>query len=84
MAIFGYTKRQVNDFGLMELTEVSFDLSANDLRTIAGFMLECADELESGSFRTSHRHLSVFARQWSKDHPSVDVIVNMPSNETAS
>lgn len=83
MAIFGYAKRQLNDFGLLELREATFDLSVGDLRTVAGFMLDCADQLESGAFRTDHRHLSQFARQWGKDHPSVDVIVAMPSSEAA-
>jgi hypothetical protein len=81
MAAFGYSKRVVNEHGLHELSEVTFDVPLNDLRRIAAFLLECADKAESGDWRNSHRHLTEHDRQWDNDHPDSDVIVIHPNPE---
>jgi hypothetical protein len=81
MAAYGYSTAVVNEYGLHELSEVSFALSAQDLRRVAAFLTTCADEIESGSWRSSHRHLTTFDRRWEIDHPNSDVIILHPSPE---
>jgi hypothetical protein len=81
MAIYGYSKRQITEHGLLELSEVTFDIAAKDLRKIASFLNECAELVESGEWRTSHRHLSESDCDWDNDHPDSDVIVIHPSRD---
>jgi hypothetical protein len=78
MAIFGYSKRVATDHGLHELSEVTFDVSLEDLRRIARFLIDCAENAESGDWRSSHRHFTEFDHEWDHDHPSSDVIVLHP------
>ena len=79
MPIYGYSKRVVSpECGLLEMREVTFSHSLADLRRIARFLLEFADKAESGEWRSSHRHLADFDRQWRSDHPQSDVIVVHP------
>jgi hypothetical protein len=75
MAAYGYSKRIVNEHGLHELSEVTFDVPFRDLRRIADFLIDCADSAEAGQWGSSHRHLTEFDRQWDKDNPDSDVIV---------
>ena len=74
MPIFGRSKREF-DGGLLELAEATFEVSAADLRRVAQFLNECADGIESGDWRTSHRHLTEADRTWGQNHPSSDIIV---------
>jgi len=79
MPIFGYAKREVGDHGLLEMSEVTFDVSPDDLRRVARFLLDFADQVESGAWRSGHRHLAEFDPDWKRDHPRSDVIVIHPS-----
>ncbi len=79
MAVFGYGKRTVNKYGLLELREVSFEMSAEDLRRVAGFFLACADQFNAGEWRTSHQHLSQQDSSWSIQHPDLEIVVINPS-----
>jgi hypothetical protein len=79
MAIFGYSKRIANDYGLHEMSEVTIDVSLADLRRIAQFLIDCANRAESGEWRSSHRHLTGFDHAWEQDHPASDVIVIHPA-----
>jgi hypothetical protein len=79
MATFGYSKRVVNEHGLHELSEVTFEVPTNDLRTIAAFLVDCADKAESGEWSNSHRHLTEHDRRWDNRHPDSDVIVINPN-----
>jgi hypothetical protein len=79
MPIFGYSKGIINEYGLHEMSEVSFDLPLADLRRIACFLNDCADRAEIGDWRSSHCHLIDFDRDWDNDHPEVDLIVIHPA-----
>ncbi len=57
MPVYGYSKAVVNEYGLHELSEVSFSLGQSDLRRVAAFLLECADRADSGDWRNSHQHI---------------------------
>jgi hypothetical protein len=79
MPIYGYSKRLLNEHGLREMSEVTFEVSMADLRRIATFLNDFADRVESGTWRSSHRHLTQFDRHWARDHPHSDVIVLHPA-----
>jgi len=83
MAMFGYSKRVVNEHGLHELQEVTFDVPLSDLRRIAAFLVECANAAESREWRNSHRHLTEYDRRWDDDHPDSDVIIIHPDHVTS-
>ena len=76
MPAYGYQRKVVDpEYGLMELREVSFDLSPEGLRRLAAFLRDCADRVEAGDLRSDHVHIEEFDRAWSRDHPDLDVIV---------
>ena len=79
MAIFGYSKRITTDHGLHEMSEVTFDVPLEDLRRIARFLLDFADRAEAGEWRSGHRLLTEFDKNWDYDHPDSDVIVIHPA-----
>jgi hypothetical protein len=77
MPIYGYQRTVINpENGLLELREVCFDFSAADLRRIATFLVDRADRMDAGVWRSDHMHLDEFDRQWARDHPESDVIVH--------
>ena len=79
MNVYGYSKRIVNEYGLHELSEVTFEVPLADLRRIAAFLTESADRMESGEWQSDHYHLTGFDREWEHDHPHSDVIVLHPA-----
>lgn len=81
MSIYGHSKRQVDDYGLQEMADISLEMPAGDLRRIAEFLTHCADEAESGNWQTSHRHLDSFDPDWRRRHPELDVVVLLPSSD---
>jgi hypothetical protein len=77
--IYGYSHRVLNDYGLLEMKEVTFALDAQRLRVVGQFLLDMAREMESGSFdKHSHRHLTTTNPGWNKESPIADVIVARP------
>ncbi len=82
MPIYGYKRAVANEeFGLLDLREISFDLQADDLRRVSRFLESCAAEIESGRWRSSHVHLSSLDPSWRGGHPDTDVIVLNPDPE---
>ena len=74
--IYGYESRTVNEHGLKQMREVSISASPDDLRKIAAFLAETADELDA------HR----VSAQWHRHSPAelreaigCDVIVASPA-----
>jgi hypothetical protein len=53
----GYDSRTVNEYGLKELREISLAVSPDDLRELAGFLEDAADELEGACSSHWHRHI---------------------------
>jgi hypothetical protein len=79
--IYGYSAKQVNEYGLMEMREVTFATSPEVLREIADFLNAMADLMEKGGFRNcSHRHIDNVVRNWRNRFPDKDVVV-MPAIE---
>ena len=56
--IYGYDSRTVNEYGLRQMREISVAAQPNALRELAGFFLQCADELETATSGHWHRHAS--------------------------
>jgi hypothetical protein len=76
MPVYGYQRAVIDpDHSLLELREVSFDLSPADLRRVAAFLQHYADRIESGAWRSDHIHLESFDRAWSRDHPDLQIVV---------
>ena len=71
MPVYGYTSGVTDEYGLHEMSEISFAVSFGQLRQIAAFLTDCADRAEAGEWQNSHAHLSTFTKTW-KD---CDVIV---------
>lgn len=82
MPIYGYSKRVLNEYGLHDLSEVTFQLPTSDLRRVAAFLIACAEGIESGGWQSSHAHLTDHDRRWNSDHPHSDVIVIHPEFKT--
>lgn len=56
--IYGYVSRTLNEYGLKQMREVTISASPNDLREVAAFLSEVADELDSHAVSVQfHRHL---------------------------
>ena len=82
MPIFGYKRAVVDEeFGLLDLREISFDLPPEDLRRVARFLDYFAGEIESGAWRGSHVHIGSFDPSWRAGQSGADVIVLNPDPE---
>jgi hypothetical protein len=76
MPAYGYLRTVVNpEFGLMELREVSFDLSPDGMRRLAAFLRDCADRAEADGLRSDHVHIGEYDRGWKHENPDLDVVV---------
>lgn len=83
MPYFGYSRQVVDEFGLMELREVTLSLSADELRRVAKFLSVCADRIENGDFKSSHLHIDHVDREWSRTGQD-DIVVMRPDGDSRS
>jgi len=68
MPVNGYKRRGFEKpVGLLEMKEVSFDITTDEMRRVAEFFNSCADEIDSGKWRTSHLHM--------KNPPGAEIII---------
>jgi hypothetical protein len=82
MPIYGYKRTVVNEeFGLLELREITLCFDAADLRRLCLFLEDFTHQIESGRWRSDHAHLATFDREWRRDHPDIDVIIANPDPE---
>ena len=55
--IYGYSEKIVNEeYGLLQMREVSFAMSPGQLRLVATFLLRAAEQIEAGQ-TFLHRHI---------------------------
>jgi hypothetical protein len=80
--IYGYSRASINEYGLLELREVTLSLSPERLRLLARFLAQMAEELESDASPSSswHRHLSAWNPKWSNPGNIADVVVVRPED----
>ncbi len=77
MPIYGHSKR-TTDSGLHEMSEVTFNVPLKELRRIARFLNDFADQVEAGTVYNDHVHLRDVDSEWNVDHPQSDVIAIVP------
>ena len=80
MKIYGYSNNVDTEKGPLEMSEISFCADPEDLRVVALFLSQRADEMDNHS-GFGHSHLRDSWKDWSDDFP--DVIVLKPSMESA-
>ena len=73
MKIFGYPRRTVNEDGLIELEDITFQAEPEILTEIGKFILEMAETIKSKNGNFDHSHLQDKWKGWKKEYP--DVIV---------
>jgi hypothetical protein len=76
--VYGYDCRTINEYGLKQLREISLAVSPNDLRSLAEFLKDTANELEQATSGHWHRHVPDALRR----NIGCDVIIlNIERNE---
>lgn len=74
--IYGYSNKKVNEYGLLEMKEITFSVSPEVLRKIGFFLNEVADSMESDLFqKSSHSHICNMIPNWNELCPDKDIIV---------
>ena len=71
MKIFGYKKKEINDQGLLELDEVTFQGKPEQLRCIAKHLLETAYSIEANPGKFDHDHISFNNPDWKDEYPEI-------------
>ncbi len=80
--ICGYPVKQIDERGEVILREVSFCYSPDELRHIAQFFLQVADEFEQPSDKVfRHRHIDEVIRGWRQYHPNDDLVIVGPEHQ---
>lgn len=76
--IYGYPEKVVNEqYGLLQMREISFAMNAAQLRLVATFFVRVAEELESGG-TFLHRHIEEIVPEWRSTQPSADLVAIPP------
>lgn len=74
MNIYGYTKGSDSNERLQELSEITLKADPSELRTIADFILDCANEIENDvNGIWEHMHIEDRVVDWSQDTASIIV-----------
>lgn len=74
MKIFGYKSKQMNDGGLLEMREVTFQGKPEKLRLIADFLQNSADFIEANPGKFDHDHISFNNPGWDDNCPEIVVV----------
>lgn len=87
MKLFAYpTGAQLNEYGLVELKEVSLSADTDTIRAIAKFLSDAADEMEKlgGDYDHVHMHMHMHMQDrspaWRESWP--DIVVCKTYEET--
>lgn len=79
--IYGYPAKEVNEFGLLEIREISISAPPAVLREMSRFLADMADVMEAGGFDAcSHRHIQSVIRDWDRRFPGKDIVVTAPQD----
>jgi len=77
--LYGYASRKVNEYGLLELREVTFAAPPEVLREIAAFLEHAATRLEAEKHSPMfHVHIGSVVPGWTARFQGKDVIVMRP------
>jgi len=73
--IYGYSEKVVNEeYGLLQMREVSFAMNPSQLRLVAKFLVRAAEQMESGQ-GFLHRHIEELVPEWRTTTPQTEIIV---------
>ena len=76
--IYGHKKQEVDKYGLIELSSLSFSLQPEELRSLARALDKAADAIDAGEFRTSHQHIDAFEPTWKQARDTTDIVILNP------
>jgi len=80
--MYGYsTGVALDQYGLMELREVTFAASPEVLRQISRFLELAADKMERGEFDEGREHIDRVLPAWSSLFPSKSIVVSHPDQD---
>ncbi len=79
MNIYGYKKRIVNSNKLLELEEVSFQATPEELERVAQFILATAGIMRQYGEKFGHEHFKVFMRDFG-GYEGSDIIIGMKTD----
>jgi hypothetical protein len=77
MAIYGYNREDGGATEPLVLSEVTFQMSPEDLRRVARFLVARAEEIEAGAFTGGGRHLRDHDKHWNAKDVGDVVVVPM-------
>lgn len=78
--LYGYSNKTLNEYGLLDMREVTIAADSNVLREIARFLNEMAEAMDEGELaRCSHRHIDSVVEDWRDRFPGRDIIVMPPA-----
>jgi hypothetical protein len=75
MKVFGHIQQHHVAEGLVELSDISLQAAPEELRRVASFLLQAAQELEKEGKSFGHSHLQDAQREWFAANSCPDVIV---------
>jgi hypothetical protein len=76
MSLYGHAAgTSLDEYGLLELRDVTISTSVEALREIAAFLASCATAIEGGTFTHGHLHIETAVRGWRRRFPKDDIIV---------
>lgn len=75
MNTYGYAKQKdLNEHGLMKMSEVTISATPEELRRISDFIAKCADEME-GSNASEHEHYCDYDEDYDESGSDLIVII---------
>lgn len=84
MAIYGYNCEDGGATKPVVLSEVTFQLSPEDLRRVARFLIARADEIDAGTFVDGGRHLRDHDERWNAKDAGDVTVVPLPAAEAGA
>jgi len=78
--LYGYSEKVADEeYGLLQMREVTFAMSARDLKLVAAFLVHVAEQMESGE-TFLHRHIDEFVPEWKTVQPGTNLVVIPPES----
>ena len=83
--LHGYARDRIEELGQLDLREVTFFATAEDLRRVANFLLTAADQIDDGKLPTRHTqlHIGAVIPAWKTIAPYSDIVVINESADAA-
>ena len=79
--VYGYSAKETNEYGLLEMKEITFSAPPPVLRDISRFLAEAASLMEAGAFEAcSHRHIQSVITDWDRRFPGKNIVVLAPDD----